>query len=91
MESRIFGEKVLVDANLQLSNDLKISYFKLVGIGPNTIDVCQGNIIDVSEIVSQQSGFFIFGENHDELRISLHELVDKFCDKLEESKDESEK
>lgn len=60
-------------------------YFKFVGIGPNSQELCEYDTGKICDIVKEQPGCFLVGSN---LREDMHTLVDRFCD-LQEEIDES--
>jgi hypothetical protein len=83
MKAKVIRENTLAEANLRLTKDVQVGYFKIVGIGPNTIESCEGNVEEIRQILVKQPGFFILSDSQEDMRETLHQLVDKFCDALE--------
>ena len=65
-----------------LPDNAHVVCFKLVNFGPNTLAETGRIGAKICEISEKQSSFFIIAENRDSVRASLHELIDRFCDKI---------
>jgi hypothetical protein len=86
METVISTEQQLLELNEGFPPGYPISYFKFVGVGPNTQAELEHSPVKICEMVKNQEGYFIIGPD---VRKQMHELVDRFCDiqeKINESK-----
>ena len=63
--------------------DHKFAYFKLVGVGEQTISEGKEKI---SRNIEEAKAFCFIYTDEEELRKNMHFLVDRFCDKLKENK-----
>lgn len=57
----------------------QIVHFKMVSVGPGTLEQTGRLGNKICDLVKSQSGFFIVGDNADEIRKAMHDLVDRFC------------
>lgn len=57
----------------------QIVHFKIVNLGPNTLEQTGRVGSKICEVVRNQSGFFVVGETNEEIRKAMHDLVDSFC------------
>lgn len=83
MENRLVTSVDLAAFGEPLPEDIQVLGFKLVKVGPETMALAQRMGAKICEIVDQQPGFFIIGSSSDDMRQSMHDLVDRFCNKLE--------
>lgn len=67
-----------------LPEDIQVLGFKLVQVGPNTMALAQRMGAKICEIVDSQPTFFIIGSASEDMRQSMHDLVDRFYNKLED-------
>lgn len=83
MKITIATEQDLIDHTEPLPEGMVMIYFKMVGIGPNTL--ANANFVgkEVCKLAREQSGFFLFNENSEGLRTAMHDLVNRFCDAQE--------
>lgn len=68
-----------------LSSDIHLVHFKLVWVGPNTMQNAGYVGSNICDIATRQPGFFVISENVAGLREAMHDLVDRFCDIQEEN------
>jgi hypothetical protein len=83
MEPRRLTQDQFEDLKNNVPADKSLVLFKLVNIGPNTIASCKNEAGRIVAIADRQPGHYIVADNVDDLRKSLHELADKFCDIVE--------
>jgi hypothetical protein len=69
--------------------DTSLFYFKIVSVGPNMLKDNDYQPKVICDIVNQQNGYFMFGSSFSEMRKALHDVLDMFVDKLEETQNES--
>lgn len=83
MENRLITSEQLKTFEYPLPEGITVLGFKIVSVGPDTMALAERMGAKIHEIVEQQPGFFIIGSSPVEMRQSMHELVDRFCNKLE--------
>lgn len=83
MENRLLTSQELRDFGHPLPEEVEVFGFKLVKVGPNTMALAQRMGAKICEIVDSQPGFFIIASSSEGVRASMHDLVDRFCNKLE--------
>lgn len=89
METIVSSEQDLIEFNKPIPNDVVMIYFKMVGVGPQTLAKAEFNGIKICEVVRDQTGYFILSNGGAGLREAMHDLVNRFCDsqeKMNESK-----
>jgi hypothetical protein len=62
----------------KITPDYNLMAFRLVKVGPQTLTDCNFNGAKICEIIDKQSQFFLIGSSSEELKQSMHELVDRF-------------
>ncbi len=65
-------------------------HFKMIGIGPNTLEQAEHLGPRICKLVREQPGFFVISQDGVGLREVMHDLVDRFCDAQEGRDNESE-
>lgn len=90
MKTIITSEADIEQHKNPLPESLKLIHFKMVGIGPNTMQQAGFLGQNLCKIVHNIPGFFIVTEDGQDVRAAMHDLVDRFCD-AREGKNESEK
>jgi len=83
MSTSLHGEKDLEDFDGRLPEGHPLIHFKIVGVGPNTMERADYSGFKLCEIVRQQPGFFLMSDDGSGFREALHDLVDRFCDAQE--------
>jgi len=83
MENRLVTSAELRAFDQPLPEGVEVLAFKLVKVGPKTLASVQGKGAEICDFVDLQPGFFIIGTSSDDVRASMHELVDRFCNKIE--------
>ena len=67
-------------------------YFKMVAVGPNTLEAAEHLGPRICQIVREQPGYFCLGQDGPtDLREAMHDLVDRFCDAQEASNEPESK
>jgi len=89
METSISAEQDLEEFKGRLPENLIMVHFKMVGVGPNTLEKSEYLGSNVCKVVREQPGFFVMSQDGSGLREAMHDLVDRFCD-LQEGKDKHE-
>lgn len=79
MEAKIIKEDDLFDKALDVDQGNKLFYIKLVGIGPNALSEHANAPV---QVVQGQPGFFLISDPN-EIRQTLHEIVDRACNAAE--------
>lgn len=82
METRLIKEEDFGKLP-QIVDGVLLAYFKMVGVGPDTIATCGGDPSTVNTKVGEQLGFYLATDSDEKLRQDLHTLVDRFCDARE--------
>ena len=83
METIITTEQDLSDHAQPIPKDVVLVYFKLIGVGPNTLAKTEHLGRKICEVVRQQPGFFVMSRGGSGLREAMHDLVDRFCNAQE--------
>lgn len=89
MPSIITTEQDMSNHDGFLPNGSNVVHFKIVSIGPNTLNSVKYSCKDICEIAKKQGGFFLINSEGQSVRQAMHDLVDRFCN-AQEDKNESE-
>lgn len=81
---KIITEADFLGGNNDVPEDCDLVSLKLISFGANTLEVVRKNPEKISEIYAKQPTFFLISKKG-ELRKTLHDLIDKFCDLKETS------
>ena len=79
MEDRLVTTEELKNLEHPLPEGVQVLGFKIVAVGPNTMELAKRTGAKICEIVDKQPSFFIISHTSDGLRRSMHDLVDRFC------------
>jgi len=91
MKNFIVTSQDFINGPSEVPDGLYLVSFQLVGIGINTQAECDHSPQKIHEVVRKQPCFYIVSEDLSELRTTMHDLVDRFCDLQEGNQNESEK
>lgn len=83
METKLVTTQELKAYEVQLPDNVQVVAFKLVNVGPKTLADAEYRGVKICEITEQQSSFYIISESSEEIRKSMHDLVDRFCNARE--------
>ena len=83
MKTIITTEEDILNHKDPLPTNVTLVHFKMIGVGPNTMERANYLGSAICEIVNQQSGFFILSEDDNSFREAMHDLVNRFCDAKE--------
>lgn len=92
--SRISGKSFQMDTkrltqvefrqlDARLVPELKLMHFKMVGVGPNTINQAAGKPKRIHQLVADVGGHYLVADDLDSLRAAMHEFVDQTVDAME--------
>ena len=79
----IASEKEFNEQDDTLPDNLAMIYFKMVSMGVNTLKEAQYSTKNIVKVVNNQAGFFLVSDDNNDLRKSMHDLVDRFCNARE--------
>lgn len=82
MEIKLVTNEELSRVEHPLPDNVQLVAFKIVAFGPNTLAEAEYRGSKICEITEKQPGFFIISDCRVAVRTAMHELVDRFCDKL---------
>jgi len=80
MENRLISTEELRAYEQPLPQGLEVIAFRIVNIGPNTLANAEYMGSKICDIEKAQSSFFIISESLEEIRKTMHNFVDRFCD-----------
>jgi len=83
METIISSEQDLRSYDQPFPEGTLIVHFKIVGVGPNTLEQAEYLGPNICEAVDGQPGFFVIGNTEEGIRAAMHDLIDRFCDSRE--------
>lgn len=83
MENRLVTEQEFRFYELPIPEDIGVVAFKLVNLGPNTLKEAEFMGTKICEIAAKQPSFFIITDSSEELRKTMHDFVDRFCNARE--------
>lgn len=79
---RLLTEKEVRELQTPLPNGVKLVYFKIVGVGSDSLANTEYNGQKICELIGDQNAYFLVGEADEDFSQSMHELVERFCSKL---------
>ena len=82
MESVIIADKDFGEDHAIVPQDVDCVFFRLVGVGENTLNAKERKLAGVKDLVDKQPSFVIISLREG-MREALHQLVDNFCDSRE--------
>jgi hypothetical protein len=84
MDFFIASEHDLVTHTQPLQEGVYVIHFKMVGVGPKTLEEVKYNGKDIHSVASKQTGHFIIGTDKQQMKEAMHNLVDRFFEKQNE-------
>jgi hypothetical protein len=85
MKTFITTEKDIRSCKDRLPTDAQLIFFKMISIGPNTMRQSDYQGDEIYKVANAQPGFFIFGNDINEMREAMHDLVDRFFEAKKEN------
>ena len=89
MKTSVHNESDLDEYKDKLPENTIAIHFKMIAVGPNTLEKAAYLGSKICQIVRKQPGYFLLSQDGSGLREAMHELVDRFCN-AQESPNESE-
>jgi hypothetical protein len=83
MEKRLVTKAELQSLTVPLPDNIHLLGFRIVSVGPNTMELAKRMGAKICEIVDEQPSFFIISESPEGLRQTMHDLVDRVCNSIE--------
>ena len=80
METTLSSEQDLEGYPDKLPEGVVLIYFKMVGVGPNTLKQAEHLGPNICKIVREQPGFFVLSQDGSGLRAAMQDFVNRFCD-----------
>ena len=87
METRFLTEEQFLSLKQEVPEVMALAYFKLVFVGNNIIAEAENDAEQVKTLTDERPGYYLISEDLEQLNIDLHEIIERFYDKLEESND----
>jgi hypothetical protein len=88
MTVRLLNESQLTEYDGKLP-DLPLVHFKIVHVAKTVLERHDHDSGKVCTEVAAQPGFFLIGENLEDVRDSMHQLVEQFYEAVKKKQDES--
>lgn len=86
MKPTLISQQSLAEQDVTISvEDMECIFFRLIGVGPNTISESKFSLRKIADKVDKMPGWAIITDKGD-ARKTLHDLVDRFCDERESMK-----
>lgn len=84
MTLRLISNDDMLKHDDPIPDGFAVVNFKLINIGPTTLSYAEYKGNKICEIVLNQPSFFLVSDSSEDIRKTMHEFVDKFCDAREE-------
>lgn len=83
MTARLITYDELMKHDVPIPDGFSIINFKMVNFGPTTLSYAEYKGNKICEVAEGQPSFFLISESSEEIRKTMHDFVDKFCDTRE--------